>query len=1102
MSQKNLTEQDLDSLKETFQKSQSPDLTNVFGQEVQSMTPEKRARVQENLHKLQQKTDTNAADAETLNQLQASMAALDAPTNPNSAHPTPAANKKPTLMERAGKTAEDIRKDFMEGSNWTKAGYIAGGVVGFLAARWLWRKAFGSGKKEGFIKKGLKWTLGIGAGIAGVLGLKKLRDYWNNAQNALPKGAREAAKTVVVVGEKGAEGVEKGVGGIRKNFDKAFGDTLPKREDYNSDEEYQKALQEKALDHMKNGGKLAMFGNTLYFMGLNGIDAACKLDNFAVASFNAIIQRNLESTGEWAEVYVEGAVLYIASFGVIDAAFLSLVLGPKAGVIRALKNTASWPYSILRKGKRTIGILTNSAGRRLAMIESKAALSGVGYNLNRLRLRELNPRAEWTVEHVEALMKEWKKWNTFEHELSHYDEAKTAIGHRKGVLADKLRDGLQDLYKSKKIIPQFLQKPEFDTIVAQIKAGQLDKKFFDAEAMKIMFEEGDNAVNVKPKLYTPLDADDVPDVAQASATKNASETLDDGGPARKLDPLPEEAAETTPKPKLYDPDNLVSKETIDAERAAALNETLEGINKVENTEGVRRLMASEDMQKILQAGNMDEAAVSKFILETLGDDAKTLDAISLSKRGRWMLKGAVLSGKLDEVKRVIKAGQGASTLAKTMNVAGFAGDAFGAYMAYCDYQEYGQKALDTQNIALQETYRSAQTFKMAEGAINAAGAFGFVVNGICIMKAGGSFTAVLGAPAGAVLVPIAIATAAVASAHKGLVESVEYHSLDQGEMLKKFSPGQMLEHVSKTDLFFKTNINWSQGLFVNHESLLAGNEGARSEAYRAYFAKIGTETIPAPDLKDCGDEALIAIKEGEKVTLRKIIEAKHKERLSSFVNDAMTYIKEQTRGAYTIVDATTLNDAMLYGREQLKRRSSDTPVLDAKNGPDQTYSALREARWQQVVDASKTLTQLSKAKEKDEAEIAATLLDLVRNELASQEQKILSTEYESGSRLKAWTNWKGQEELKSAVRGYIAESVWNTLRNETLNKTSFTPQEMYQVKERMVDAITAKQPYGLADIVLNSEHLAYYEKMGSNPQRLTVAGMLDMVKQYPLYTRQ
>ena len=54
--------------------------------------------------------------------------------------PTNSPQIKENFRQRVSRNAKETWKDFSEGSNWKKAGYVAGGVVGFLAARWLYRK--------------------------------------------------------------------------------------------------------------------------------------------------------------------------------------------------------------------------------------------------------------------------------------------------------------------------------------------------------------------------------------------------------------------------------------------------------------------------------------------------------------------------------------------------------------------------------------------------------------------------------------------------------------------------------------------------------------------------------------------------------------------------------------------------------------------------------------------------------------------------------------------------------------------------------------------------------------------------------------------------
>ena len=95
--------------------------------------------------------------------------------------------EKPEVKGVWGNTKKiftDIKEDFDKSSPAVKAGYILGAGVGFMAARWLWRKAFGDGQKEGFVKKTAKWTVGLLAAAAAVVGIKSAKDFATRVTNS------------------------------------------------------------------------------------------------------------------------------------------------------------------------------------------------------------------------------------------------------------------------------------------------------------------------------------------------------------------------------------------------------------------------------------------------------------------------------------------------------------------------------------------------------------------------------------------------------------------------------------------------------------------------------------------------------------------------------------------------------------------------------------------------------------------------------------------------------------------------------------------------------------------------------------------------------
>lgn len=83
------------------------------------------------------------------------------------------------ILEKTSKFLDDANQDFWQGSGMKKTAYVASGIAGFIAARWVWRQLFGNGEKQGIIKRTGKWIASLaGAGAAIVAG-KSVMDWWN-----------------------------------------------------------------------------------------------------------------------------------------------------------------------------------------------------------------------------------------------------------------------------------------------------------------------------------------------------------------------------------------------------------------------------------------------------------------------------------------------------------------------------------------------------------------------------------------------------------------------------------------------------------------------------------------------------------------------------------------------------------------------------------------------------------------------------------------------------------------------------------------------------------------------------------------------------------
>ncbi len=74
-------------------------------------------------------------------------------------------------------------KEFHESGPLVMTGHVLAAASGFFIVRSLYRKVrglfFGDEKKEGWISRGVKWTLSLGAAATGVLGIASIREWWN-----------------------------------------------------------------------------------------------------------------------------------------------------------------------------------------------------------------------------------------------------------------------------------------------------------------------------------------------------------------------------------------------------------------------------------------------------------------------------------------------------------------------------------------------------------------------------------------------------------------------------------------------------------------------------------------------------------------------------------------------------------------------------------------------------------------------------------------------------------------------------------------------------------------------------------------------------------
>ena len=240
-----------------------------------------------------------------------------------------------TYVSTIKKFAEDTKKDFMDGGTLTKTGYILGAGIGFVGARWLWRKIFGSGENEGWLAMGAKWFTSILATVGGVALFRHLK----NADPTVPTAIKKLEDTT-------AQGYNDANTTIDQNYKKTFG--IPSRDQFKNDEEYDKALEQHLKDNniavpdpnfdkeqrrkelerrsledfQKTGGTIGYMAGSLYLIGKNGMETVFKggsLLETAAEYFVSDGKERSEAGWELWKIYVAGGTLYLSSFSKIDA---------------------------------------------------------------------------------------------------------------------------------------------------------------------------------------------------------------------------------------------------------------------------------------------------------------------------------------------------------------------------------------------------------------------------------------------------------------------------------------------------------------------------------------------------------------------------------------------------------------------------------------------------------------------------------------------------------------------------------------------------------------------------------------------------------------
>jgi len=813
-----------------------------------------------------------------------------------------------------------ITKEMSRGKKIAVASLMTAGVGVLLWG--LFRRAkrsFGEGKNAsekvggGFFRK---WAIRLGVGAAILFGLKILADRY-----LPPEAVQNVGKAAVTVGGGAVEGAKQGMAEIKENYIEAFyykkrenfkndaeyheylaqelmkKGTMPlDRKNFKNDAEYVKTLEGMLEEYRKAGGNWAMVGNSIVFITKNGWDAAALLNPYTLIPAATDTVMNLDNLDKWkdaAVVYGEGFVLYASSFAVLDATFLNLALGPRGALIQTAKNTALWPVTIIRKGARTVGFIIGGQGRAKTIVESKAALKGIQYGYNRMRIREKNPFGQWTAEQVEDLFDEWRQWQNIDAELVHLGGSKSVIGYRQRTLLQKLQNGCANLIRGKGITPSFLLNAEAGELVQQIKVGEINYKNFEA-VLQTLYKK------------SPL-----PTGATSSATSSASHTANPWTTATRK------------------PSSSPSRTTGSAPHSAS-----SGAASI--TSNADDIKFADNIGDALEESKLDD------FLKKLGVPDELRAEVLADETASKIVKGAAQSGDIAEETRVAEMIQKGSKLRAVAIGGGMALSTLALYMAYSELVDNSDKMTKTKNPELQKIYAQTNMLVSVDAGVNVVG---IVVDGIALYQTvTGTIICSAAAPIGLALLPITVGVMAVRETYRQSAHLREYFATTDRD-LAKMPPHQILTHIEGSKPMEGTNALQS---FIgtlgggDAKTQQDANLNSRVNGYRGYFIQSAECLIPHPtaaDVHSFRNVGYVKIADEDVKNL-------YKDWLSQYVIEAENDIRQRTQGEFYLVDTDVLSQvrAEAFAKWTSRRWGQKT---DGK-----TYKGLQiESIWKQDIVA-------------------------------------------------------------------------------------------------------------------------------------------------------
>lgn len=1063
---------------ETISQMKGPELGNISG----------------NLQLLLERADTmsDLLDRKDIVEL-----AQVVPLRPQPSSDVPDASESlpaPTLFSRA----QDMGTKAWESLTPKNISIGLGAVAGAIGARWLWRKMYGDSEHDGPLKKAGKWTLSILAAIGGAIGVSNVIKWWKNenADTATNTESGPVTGIPVDVADAGRD-ITKGAGGAL--------DTMIVQPVLGAAEIVQAAVIDgdpaEVLRIVAEKGWSVMFDEhghiVIHDTLLKPITAPLK------ATWNLMSEKGRNSE-DFFLVWGEAGAAYL-----IAKKTAQLWSSGKSPIPLSLKDVvadairiAAGPVQPWMDGLRTLNLAANKDGMKaLALRYGPQSYLGrlvQNYGNTNFMLRIGNES------HALNLLTKYERLTEHARIMKGYSSVDGFVSFSKAEFEalDKLLDNTVDSVMQYLRTVDSPKSPVLAELKAKVSAMPWENEKIREKTAEILGE----FKNKQPPLAGTDDVgkllDEAFDAGKAGGAAGAADTHPFADDATKVPPVPDDgsglkkavgdgvvepapatkAAEVADaaadaKFKVVRPDGTV----VDAVTGKAVGEVAAEaadatIDSAKTAKQIEILVKQKPIAEALGSlGEGDDVAREAFLRLCKDLTPDDLIRINRSTSAQKLFAGAIVAKDPAEVTRLMKATSKAGSLMRglsaTAGAAGIAGDLFGMYIAFVDFQEYGNKIEATKNPALADFYGHCQLMCTAEGA---ASAVGLTYQGIAVvgsLKAGGGIVTALGAPAGLIAVPIAIAAVGVAVTRRGLQESVEYHSSMEQDLLS-YPPGKLIEHIAKSSSM--SSLNWTQDLFL--ENSVLANRSAREEAYCAYFRQIAMTSVSPysfDDLpKDTQDrlEALPDDKRSEEE--RKTLSNAHLHAMSQFVIDSYQYVKLVDNN-YEKPLPQTLKNAEIFARIQSTKRRNKQDVLPLRLVDINPVVA--DIAKSDTVDA---MTLLPLLKESPQG-FAMALLSYVRHELALADYHILATDYSN------LTQMSSNVTMQAFARGALTENVVATLRGLSSKiKTGGTlsSEDFLQSIDRLQRALSSAQDLNtLAKNAAKRPDMARIQQIGTMP---------------------